>query len=492
MTQLSQDNLTRLQVEIPRYDRSAVQPAVVHFGVGGFHRAHQANYLDAILSSGDLGWGIVGVGVMPADRAARDAAQAQDCLYTLVTTDPQGQQVAKVIGSIVDYIYAPDDPEKVLEVLASPDTRIVSLTITEGGYGVNDATGEFDPTDALTISDLSSDDSPRSVLGLLTEGLRQRRDRGTAPFTVVSCDNIQGNGHVARTALTSFARQKDADLADWIDAEVSFPSSMVDRITPVTTDETRRSLMDDYQVEDRWPVRSESYLQWVLEDNFPLGRPDLAAVGVQLVEDVMPYELMKLRLLNASHQAMSYLGILAGYTWVHDVCRDPDFIAFLSRYMHAEAIPTLLPVPGVDLDAYCDQLLARFGSEAVRDTLARQVVDASERLPKFLLPVLREQLATDSPIDCCTLVLASWSLYLEAHTQEGAPELVDRRKDELLAAVSQETENPGALLDLASVFGELGTNQRLRSNYITLRAQLRTQGARDLLATWAGNSRGPA
>jgi len=488
VTQLSQANLSRLQIEVPEYDRSTVRPAVVHFGVGGFHRAHQAIYLDAILSSGDLGWGIVGVGVMPADRAARDAAHAQDCLYTLVTTDPQGEQTAKVVGSIVDYLYAPDDPTKVVEVLASPSTLIVSLTITEGGYGVNDVTGRFEPSDELTLSDLASTEIPRSVLGLLTEGLRLRRERGIAPFTVVSCDNIQGNGHVARTALTAFAREKSADLADWIAAEVSFPCSMVDRITPVTTDETRQSLFNSYQVEDRWPVRSESYLQWVLEDNFPLGRPDLAAVGVQLVEDVEPYELMKLRLLNASHQAMSYLGILAGYNWVHDVCRDPDFVAFLSRYMHTEAIPTLRPVPGVDLDAYCNQLLARFGSEAVRDTLARQVVDASERLPKFLLPVLREQLDTGGAIDCCTLVLASWSLYLEAHTDADAPELVDRRKDDLLQAVLQESTNPGALLDFAPVFGELGTNERLRSNYVALRAQLLSQGARALLSTWAGSA----
>ncbi|QTE31041.1 mannitol dehydrogenase family protein [Pengzhenrongella sicca] len=476
------------RVQVPSYERSAATTGVVHFGVGGFHRAHEALYLDSILSNGDLSWGICGVGVMAQDAAARDAFNAQSGLYTLVTVAPDGTQNARIVGSLLHYLFAPDDPNAVVEALADPQTRIVSLTITEGGYEVNNASGVFEPTSELTLADLSSGGPPCSVLGYLTAGLRTRRDRGIPAFTVLSCDNVQGNGHVARVALTSFARALDPGLADWIMENVAFPCSMVDRITPVTTDETRRAIGAEFGIQDRWPVRSESYLQWVVEDTFPLGRPDLAAVGVQLVADVESYELMKLRLLNASHQAMSYLGLLSGHAWVHDACRDPLLVAFLRRYMTTEAIPTLSPVPGVDLGAYCDQLIARFSSEAVKDTLDRQVVDASERLPKFLLPVLREQLKRDDAIECCGLVLAAWSVYLESGLGANGRTITDQRRDALLEFVAQESGNPGALLDFAPVFGELGTNERLRTTYVNLRAALLANGAQAVLTEMGANS----
>jgi mannitol 2-dehydrogenase len=470
------------RVQVPQYDRTSVTAGVVHFGVGGFHRAHQAMYLDRVLATGDLAWGVCGVGVMPQDARARDVAVGQDGLYTLVTTAPDGTQTARVVGSIVRYLYAPDDPEAVVEVLADPRTRIVSLTITEGGYGVNDATGAFEPQDELTLADLGSDGPPRSVLGYLTAGLRRRRERGVAPFTVVSCDNIQGNGHVARTALTSFARALDPELADWVADEVAFPSSMVDRITPVPTDEGRALVATEYGVEDAWPIRAEAFEQWVLEDRFPLGRPPLEKVGVQLVDDVEPYELMKLRLLNASHQAMSYLGILAGETSVHEVCRDPLFTRFLLGYMHGEAIPTLRPVPGIDLAAYCDELIARFSSEAIADTLARQVVDASDRIPKFLLPVIADQLAAGRSIDRSALVLAAWSRYLEGRTDADAPITVhDRRLDDLRQAVSAEQAAPGAFLGFRPVFGDLAGHPTLVRAFVQARTDLAAYGARGVL-----------
>ncbi|KTR93141.1 mannitol dehydrogenase, partial [Microbacterium testaceum] len=463
-------------VSVPTYDRAAVRSRIVHFGVGGFHRAHEAMYLDRLLEAGHTDWGLCGVGVLPFDAPMRDALAAQDDLYTLVTTAPDGVSSARVVGSIVEYLFAPDDPEAVVAKLADVDTAIVSLTITEGGYGVDDATGAYDPRDELTLGDLDGLGTPRSVMGLLTEALRRRRDAGIPAFTVMSCDNIQGNGHVARAALLGFAARRDPELADWIAENVSFPNSMVDRITPVTTDETRAAVAAEFGIHDRWPVRSESFEQWVLEDSFAAGRPPFDEVGVQLVADVEPYELMKLRLLNASHQAMSYLGILSGAEYVHDVCTDPLFVAFLQGYMHREAIPTLRPVPGIDLDAYCDQLIDRFGSEAIRDTLARQVVDGSDRLPKFLLPVVREQLAAGGPIDHAALVLAGWSVFLEGRTEGGEPTpAVDSRLDDLRAIVAAD---PAALLDYAPVFGDLGANERLRAAYLAARASLAERGAR--------------
>jgi mannitol 2-dehydrogenase len=468
LTAATVDRLDR-RVATPAYDRTALRVGIVHFGVGGFHRAHQQAYLDAIAATGETGWGVCGVGLLPQDVAARDAAHAQDGLYVLTSSAPDGTQQSRVIGTLIRYLFAPDDRAAVLEVLIAPSTRIVSLTITEGGYGIDDATGEFDPHDELTLLDLAGAAHPHSAFGYLAEALRRRRAEDTSPFTVLSCDNIEANGQVAKKALVSFARARDPQLADWIDATVSFPSSMVDRITPVPTADTREALRAEHGIDDRWPVRSESFIQWVVEDEFPEGRPDLASVGVQLVPDVEPYELMKLRLLNASHQAMSCLGLLDGRTWVHDVCRDPLFVAFLRRYMEEEAIPTLRPVPGVDLAAYCDRLIERFAGSAVRDTLARLAVDASDRLPKFLIPVLRHQLAVGGPIDCCVLVLAAWSRYLEGGS------VTDRRAADLLPLVAQEQTRPGALLDY---FGDLGTDRRLVTGYLAAREALGNHGSR--------------
>jgi mannitol 2-dehydrogenase len=471
-------------IRTPGYDRAAVSTGIVHFGVGAFHRAHQAMFVDKLLEMGQTDWGICGVGVLPWDRAVRDALHAQDCLYTLVSSSPDGAADARVIGSIGEYLFAPDDPEAVLARLAHPATRIVSLTITEGGYSVNDATGEFDPRDPLTLGDLEPGvDVPSSVLGYLVAGLARRRQEGLAPFTVMSCDNIQGNGHVTRTAVAGFAARKDPELAAWIEEKVSFPNSMVDRITPVTTDEFRARVSDDFGIEDRWPVHAESFVQWVLEDDFPGGRPPFEDVGVQVVHDVEPYELMKLRLLNASHQAIGHLGLLAGYAWVHDATREPLLKDFLLDYMRVEAIPTLSPVPGIDLDAYCQELIDRFSSEAIRDTLARLVVDGSDRIPKFLLPVLRQQLETGGEIRHCALILAAWSRFLEGHDEKGNPTPInDRRSAELIEAVRAEQDVPGAFLRYQPVFGDLGESDRLRDAFVAYRASLGERGVRATVA----------
>ena len=483
---LNEASLTQLRATVarPGYDRAAVTTGIVHFGVGAFHRAHQAMYTDALLAMGHRDWGICGVGLLEGDRAMRDALGAQDNLYTLVASAPDGTSDARVIGSIHEYLFAPDDPEAVLARLADPRTRIVSMTITEGGYSINDATGEFDPRDPLTLRDLEPETRlPSSVLGYLTAGLARRRAAGVPPFTVMSCDNIQGNGHVAKVALTGFAARKDPALAAWIGEHVAFPNSMVDRITPVTTDATREFVRAEYDIEDRWPVRCESFTQWVLEDNFPTGRPPYELVGVQVVDDVLPFELMKLRLLNATHQMMAYPGILQGAHLVHEVARDPLYRTLLLEYMHQEAIPTLLPVPGQDLDAYCLELIARYGNEAVRDTLARLAFDASDRIPKFLLPVVRRQLETGGDIRRGAFTVAAWSRFLEGVTETGEPTpIADRRAADLAEAIQAEQAKPGAFLNLASVFGDLGSNARFRNAFIASRAMLAERGVRAAIA----------
>ena len=304
--------MAQIPISKPSYDRDEIGIGIVHFGVGGFHRAHQAMYVDRLLEKGVAGeWGICGVGVLPADRKMKEVLDAQDGLYTLVLENPDGSRDARVIGSIIDYRYAPDDPESVIELLAAPTTRIVSLTITEGGYNVEN----IDPGEV-------------SVFGLVAEALARRRDRGVASPTIVSCDNIEGNGDVAREAFTAYAERVHPGLAEWISTHTRFPNSMVDRITPVTTPDVIAGLKDEFGVEDQWPVVAEPFTSWVLEDDFSDGRPPLEDVDVLLVDDVTPYELMKLRLLNASHQSLCYFAYLSGYRLVHDAAGDPLFAEF--------------------------------------------------------------------------------------------------------------------------------------------------------------------
>lgn len=475
--------LLSASVSTPRYDRAKVRTGIVHLGVGGFHRSHQAMYLDRLMEQGRaLDWGICGVGVLPGDRAMAEAMAAQDCLYTLVVSHPDGFLDARVIGSVVEYLLAPDDPEAVVERMADPAVRIVSLTITEGGYNVSPVTGAFDASEPGVVADLRAGAAPRTSFGLVTEALVRRRDRGVAPLTVMSCDNIPGNGDVARRSFAAFAALRDPALGEWVEREVAFPNSMVDRITPATTDAHRAELRRRFGVEDRWPVVCEPWTQWVLEDRFGCGRPPLEQVGVQLVDDVEPYELMKLRLLNGSHQAMGYLGTLAGYAFMHDVCQDPLFRRFLHGYMDEEATPTLAPVPGIDLDAYKADLIGRFSNPNMRDTLARLCAESSDRIPKFLLPVLRANLASGGEIRCTVAVLAGWARYAEGVGEDGRPiDVVDPLRDRLVAAARRQGDDPLAFVSDRELFGDLVDDTRFAETYRRTLELVRERGTRAAL-----------
>ena len=466
----------------PTYDRTRVRTGIVHIGVGGFHRAHQAAYLDQLMTQGKaLDWGIAGVGLLTQDRRMHEVMTAQDCLYTLVIKHPDGSLHPRVVGSIIQYLFAPDDPEAVLELMADPGIRIVSLTITEGGYLVHPVTGEFDADEASIQEDLRAGSTPSTAFGFITEALSRRRERGVPPFTVMSCDNIPGNGDVAHKMISAFARLKDPELAVWMESEVSFPNSMVDRITPVTTEADKALLNERFGVEDAWPVVCEPFIQWALEDSFSAGRPPFEDVGVQMVHDVEPYELMKLRLLNASHQALCYLGYLAGYRYAHEVCQDPLFTEFLLGYMDHEATPTLQPVPGVDLQQYKNQLIERFANPEVRDTLARLCAESSDRIPKWLLPVIREQLASGGEIARSALVVASWARYAEGQDEQGQPiEVVDRLRDQLIERARGQREEPLNFISDRGLFGDLIDNERFVLAY---RAALDSLHSRGALAT---------
>jgi mannitol 2-dehydrogenase len=476
-------SLLPASVPIPTYHRDRVRSGIVHFGVGGFHRSHQAMYLDRLMRDGKaLDWGICGVGALPSDRRMKDAMAAQDCLYTLVVKHPDGSFEPRVIGSIVEYLFAPDDPEAVIEKLADEQTRIVSLTVTEGGYNFHAVTGDFDASNPDVVHDIAPATVPKTVFGFVTEALIRRRARDLPPFTVMSCDNIQGNGDAARKSFVAFAALRDPDLGAWVQQHVRFPNSMVDRITPVTTDEDKTEIRRRFGIDDQWPVVCEPFTQWVLEDDFSNGRPPWEDAGVQLVSDVEPYELMKLRLLNASHQALCYFGYLAGYRLVHEVCQDALFQNFLLAYMDEEATPTLPSVPGIDLRDYKQNLIARFSNPNVRDTVARLCAESSDRIPKWLLPVIRNNLATGGEIKRSAAVVASWARYAEGIDAQGQPiEVVDRLKDTLMANARRQRENPLAFIADRELFGALIDDERFTSHYQASLASLHEHGARTTL-----------
>jgi mannitol 2-dehydrogenase len=459
--------LAQLTVDKPSYDRDEIQVGIVHFGVGGFHRAHQAMYIDRLLEMGlDKDWGICGVGVMPADRKMADVMAAQDGLYTLLLENPDGTRDARVIGSIVDYRYAPDDPESVIELLSAPSTRIISLTITEGGYNIENL-GEG-----------------VNVFGLVVDALARRRDRGTASPTIVSCDNIEGNGEVARHAFTTYADRVHPGLGEWMRAHTKFPNSMVDRITPVTTPDVIADVQSEFGVEDHWPVAAEPFTSWVLEDDFSDGRPALEKADVLMVDDVTPYELMKLRLLNASHQSLCYFAYLAGYRLVHEAAGDPLFAEFLLEYMNAEGTPTLKPVPGIDLPEYKRTLIERFANPGVKDTIVRLCFGSSDRIPKWLLPVVRENLRTGAPVRLSAATVASWARYAEGVDEQGEPiDVQDQLADTLVPLAKSQRDHPTAFIENTAVFGDLAEQPRFVEAYVWALDSLHRDGARATLET---------
>ena len=442
-------------VAVPRYDRSQIGQAIVHIGLGNFHRAHQALYLDDLFNAqGPSPWGVCGVGLLPQDQVMAEALRPQDLLYTLVERD-DGVETVRIIGSERGYLHAPSESEAVIARLADPETRIVSITVTEGGYYLNHGTGELDEQHPNLRHDLDKpNEAPVSLYGYLAEALNRRRKAGSAPFTVLSCDNLQSNGELAGRMLTSFARLRDAQLGAWIETNVSFPNCMVDRITPVTTDALReqvKTLLGG--VTDAWPVVAEPFRQWVVEDKFCNGRPDLAAVGVQMAPDVHPYELMKIHLLNAGHQMLCHYGILLGYVTADEAMRDPDIRALLNRYMDTVR-PLIHEPPGVNLADYQQTLLARFANPAVKDQLSRIAFYASSGIPKFVLPIAREQLKQGKPLDIFALLIAGWIRYLGGADDAGKPITpTDPLRDELQRYVQPGNTDPTPFLALHQIFG---------------------------------------
>jgi len=405
---------------VPAYDRSTITPGIVHLGIGAFHRAHMAVYVDDLLAQ-HPSWGIVGASLRRPDT--KEALEPQDGLYTIAVRDAEGTH-PRIIGSILKVLDANTQREELLALMADKQIRIVSLTVTEKGYCHDPATGALDEGHVDVVYDLANPDNPRSAPGIVVAALARRKAAGIAPFAVMSCDNLPSNGETTRRIVTHFARLHDDELGDWVEANVAFPGTMVDRIVPSTTDADRQTVTDLTGFEDAWPIMTEPFTQWVIEDHFPGGRPPFETVGAELVKDVEPFERMKLRMLNGSHSSMAYLGYLAGYEYISDVVADPDFRAFVHGLMTDEAMPTL-DMPGVDLGAYRDQLLARFANPALKHRTWQIAMDGSQKLPQRLLGTIRDRLKAGQPFEHLALGVAAWMRYVVGINEQG--ETIDVR-----------------------------------------------------------------
>ncbi|OQP83692.1 mannitol dehydrogenase [Rhizobium rhizosphaerae] len=469
---------------IPAYDRAELKPGIVHFGIGNFHRAHQAVYLDDLFNQGrDHDWAIIGAGVTPYDAAMRDKLKAQDYLTTVVEQDV-GVSAARVTGAMIDSL-DPMDRKAIVEKLSDPAIRIVSMTITEGGYFINPATGLFDPAHPAIAADAAAPDDARTVFGLILSGLKARRAGGTAPFTVMSCDNIPGNGHVTENAVTGLARLSDPEFADWIAANVAFPNGMVDRITPATGAREIEIAAQDYKIADQWPVFCEEFKQWVLEDNFPAGRPALEAVGVQFVDDVAPFEHMKIRILNGGHAAIAYPGELLDIHFVHEAMEDETIAAFLAKLERSEIVTCVPPVPGVDLNDYIALIERRFANPKIGDTIARLAQDGSNRQPKFILPSTADRLARGEDIQGLALVSALWCRYFQGTSDSGrAITFNDANAERLKAAAQKARENPLEFLALDDIFGQVAHSELFRKRFSQALTSLTEKGTRATLAAY--------
>jgi fructuronate reductase len=448
---LSQVHLEQLGADVQRpvYGRATLRPGIVHFGPGAFHRAHQAWFVEKLLADDDR-WSICGVSLRNPD--VRDALAPQDGLYTLATLDEQISY--QVIGALREIMVAPQDPGNVLNRLSAPTTRVVTITVTEKGYCL-DAKGSLDTTHTDIQNDLRAPQLPTSLIGYLVEGLRRRRAAGSDPLTLISCDNLTDNGTRLSRAVCQLAELRDPSLARWIEDHASFPRTMVDSITPATTDALRERVKGVLGMEDRWPVQRESFVQWVLEDRLGVGGPDWASAGVIITDDVAAYEQAKLRLLNGSHSSLAYLGLLAGHETVADAMKDERLCSLVTAMMKEDVRPTLRTPRGLDLDAYIDAILRRFRNPAIRHSLAQIAWDGSQKLPFRLLGTIGDNLEAGRPIERLCIPVAGWMHFVRRQAARG--ERVTDPLSEQLFEIGGACENRArhdvpAFLGLQAVF----------------------------------------
>ncbi len=459
-TKLSLSTLDQITNDVarPSYNPEDLSAGIVHVGVGNFHRAHQGIYLHRLFDKGlDRDWAIIGAGVTKYDDAMRSKLASQDWLSTIVELDP-AQLTATVTGAMIDFIEI--ESLAIINAMANPEVRIVSLTVTEGGYYVDAETGGFDSKNTDIVADAANPENPKTVFGIIIAALKKRKENNVSPFTIMSCDNLPENGSVAKHAVLGLAKSTDKALHDWIDTNVAFPNSMVDCITPATGEREIAIVESTFGIEDAAPVVSEPFHQWVLEDSFSSGRPSLEKVGVEFVKDVAPYELMKLRILNGGHASIAYLAGLLDIHYVHEAMNNSLVARYLDKLEYEEIIPTLTEIPGVSFSAYYKKIVERFSNEAVGDTIPRLCYDGLNRQPKFILPVIEARLEKNQSIDGLALECALWCRYCYGTTDSGAEiPANDPQWDRLKSQAALAKEDPQKWLELGDVYGPLSRDK---------------------------------
>lgn len=486
--QLSNLSLNKLQktVRVPSYDREKLIPGIIHIGVGNFHRAHQAIYMHQLFEMGEsLDWAICGAGIMSFDEIMRDKLSEQNWLSTVVELS-ENKTEAQICGSMVDFIDV--NTTKLIEAMTSPNIRIVSLTITEGGYFINQDTGDFDKDDKSIQGDIAYPNHPTTVFGVMLQALKIRRQKGLKAFTVMSCDNIPHNGNVSKKALLGLANEIDQDLAKWVAENVSFPNSMVDCIAPQVSEEQKLRLEKEFGIKDKAPVMCESFRQWVLEDKFTDGRPALEKVGVKFVPDVAPYELMKLRVLNGGHAALAYAAGLMGIKYAHQAMQNTLINQYLTKLITDEVIPSLPEVPGINVTDYFSIIVERFSNPEIKDTIERLYQDGQNRLPKFVLPTIVDNTASNRSIQGLSLVIALWcKLLQQAIRSDSQVNILDNKtlihfKKAQLAHIE-----PSEFIKMPEVFGELSQNQAFAVSFEDYLNKLNAIGVEATLKEYVAN-----
>lgn len=472
-------------VQLPQYDRQQLRSRIVHFGFGAFHRAHQALLTNRVLNQHGGDWGICEISLFSGDQLMSQLRQ-QDHLFTVMEKSAAGNQPI-IIGAVKECLNARlDSLAAIIEKFCEPQVAIVSLTITEKGYCIDPATGHLDLTQPRIVHDLQSPDEPHSAPGILVEALHRRRERGLPAFTVLSCDNIPDNGHVVKNAVLDMAAKRDPQLASWIAEHVSFPGTMVDRIVPAATDASLAEITRELGVEDPCAISCEPFIQWVIEDNFVAGRPDWGSVGAQLVDDVLPWEEMKLRMLNGSHSFLAYLGYLAGYAHISDCMQDASYRRAARHLMMAEQAPTLR-ISGVDLGAYADSLIERFSNPALQHRTWQIAMDGSQKLPQRLLDGIRIHLKQGSRWPLLALGVAAWMRYVSGVDDMGnAIDIRDPLAEKIRAIVetSHDENRVAALLTLQEIFGsDLPANPQFLQAVEEAWQSLVREGARQAVLT---------
>lgn len=480
---LSQITLGELPeaVHVPKYDRSTLTAGILHFGPGNFHRAHQQIYIHELMNKGrDTDWAIIGASIMPNDEKLRKMLLAQDCLGSVVEQSAD-QSVAKISGAMIDYLPVAD-VGTILSRLADPAIRIVSMTVTEGGYFVDAESGRFDDMHPAVVADAASIDSPLTVFGIIVNALRARRDKGLSAFTVMSCDNLPHNGVVAHGAVVGLAKLVDNDLAMWIEENASFPNGMVDRIAPATGPREKSLIIDQHEINDEYPVFCEDYLQWVLEDKFVNGRPALEAVGVQFVNDVTPFETMKIRMLNGGHAVIAYSAGLLDIEFADQAMQHPLVVGYLNKVENEEIIPTVPPVPDTNLHKYYELISTRFANPKIGDTVRRLCFDGSNRQPKFIIPTVRDRLTTGDCVDGLALACALWCRYCYGETESGVTiESNDPSWDTLQKTAKEARSNPMLWLEMQDIYGTLSEDKVFSESFSSMLNSLWENGTEQTL-----------